>query len=248
MRYLLTIFFLVIFNFLYSQKLKEYNPIELRKINTNFSEDFIQRYNSKESLEICNEIWERMNKNKISFDDLPETDKIKLSYCDEFEGNPWTIQFTGCSWYCGGLIKSIHSTSELFTNYIHDGDYGTAWKSNEKIKNNSIEYIFKPESARVTDIIIVNGNVKTAELFQEFSRVKKLMMYVNDKPFAILNLSDINSEQVFAFKPIGHKKNKNYEPVKKTNWKISFKILETYKGKLDTVSLSEIYFGGDGHE
>ncbi|MFY7742746.1 MAG: NADase-type glycan-binding domain-containing protein [Flavobacterium sp.] len=248
MNKLLCSIFSLISTFIHCQKLREYKPKEIREIKTNFTEDFVQKYNSKESLEICKAIWDKMSKENLNFDDLTDLEKDNLNYCDEFEGNPWSKKFTGCSWYCGGIIDSIYSTATSNTNNIHDSDYGTVWKSNDNIKVNYIEYIFKAESARVSEIIIVNGYVKTNELFQEFSRVKKIKMYVNDKPYAILNLNDIKDEQVFVFKPIGHKKNKNYEPVNKNDWKIKFEIIEIYNGKVDIISLSEIYFDGDGHE
>lgn len=61
-------------------------------------------------------------------------------------------------------------------------------------------------------------------------------------------MEDTNEEQVFRFKPIGHKKNKNYIPRKNTKWTIKFEIIEIYIGKNDKVAISEIYFDGDGHE
>ncbi|MFN4197896.1 MAG: hypothetical protein ACK4FS_02595 [Flavobacterium sp.] len=73
-------------------------------------------------------------------------------------------------------------------------------------------------------------------------------MYVNNEPYAFLNLEDINAEQLFKVKPLGHKENKNQQPKKNTNWSIRFEIVEVYKGKTDKIALTEIYFGGNGHE
>lgn len=244
---LITFIFVLASSLMYGQKLKEQHPIEFREIQTHFSDEFILRYNSSESLEQCEKIWEKMSRENIYTDDLSDSEREILSYCDEFGGNPWTRKFTGCSWYCGGAIDTIVSSSKISTDNIHDGDYGTVWMSDEKMEHHFIEYIFKPESSRVSNVIIVNGNVKTNEMFQEFSRVKKIKMYVNDKPYALLNLEDTQAEQVFEFKPIGHRK-KNYEPVKRSKWKIKFEIIETYSGKKEIISISEIYFDGDGHE
>jgi hypothetical protein len=237
--------FLLLLNFsLFGQKLKELKPLKFNKIETNFSDEFESKFNSAESLEACTKIWETKG-----YDDLTDEEIETLKFCDEFQGNPWTKKFQGCSWYCGGEIDTIYSnTPNEFTKKIHDSDYGTPWIGDISCENNWIEYVFTANSSRVEDIIIVNGYARKVDLFQTFSRVKKLKMYINNQPIAYLNLEDIHDEQVFRFKPIGHKKDKNFKPKRNTQWSIKFEIIEIYKGKNDKVALSEIYFDGDGHE
>ena len=235
-------------NFIFSQHLAEYHPIEIRTIKTDFSEAFVTKYNSEESLKICNDIWNRINSENVRFEDLTHDEKINLSYCDEYNGNPWSILPHGCSWYCGGQIDTIKSSSTPSTEKINDFDYGKPWISNLTNTNSPefIEFVFKPESVRVTDIVFVNGNVKS---FGSYSRAKKIRMSVNGKPYAILNLLDNKNEQIFRFHPIGTSKRKNFEKMKSMpNWIIKFEIIEYYKGSNNQVAISEIYFEGDGHE
>lgn len=237
---------------IFGQRIKEYYPVEIREIKTEFSDEFVEKYNSIESLKKCNQIWTKLSEGIIKDSDLTKEEKESLTFCDEFEGNPWSKLPSGCSWYCGGRIDTIYSSSKS-TKFIHDFDYGKSWTSDidNQISSNFIEYIFEPQSARVTSIVFVNGNVKCEKLFKEFSRAKKIKMYVNSKEFAILNFKDNKNEQVFSFKPIGIKNRKNYEEIKLLpKWSIKFEILEVYQGEKHSVSISEIYFDGalDVHE
>lgn len=206
---------------LFSQNIGEINPTEFRKINTEFTKEYIENYS------------------------------------DEFGGNPWSKPFGGCSWYCGGQIDLIKSSSEC--NYfdkekkihknIHDFDYGTAWINGNEDNSKYVEYIFNKNSAKFTEIVIVNGNVKSNSLWNEYSRAKKIKMYVNEIYYTTLNLKDIKDEQVFSFKPIGAKTLKNPKnKTKNKQWKVKFEIIETYKGIKSNVAISEIYFDGDGHD
>ncbi|MBQ3875587.1 MAG: hypothetical protein II728_09435 [Bacteroidaceae bacterium] len=66
--------------------------------------------------------------------------------------------------------------------------------------------------------------------------MKKLKVYVNNKPYAFLNLEDSRSEQTFNIAPLTDKKKQ---------WTMKFEIVEVYKGeKYDDTALSEIYFDG----
>ena len=204
---------------LFAQNKNEINPSELRKINTEFTKEYIENYK------------------------------------DEFGGNPWSIPFQGCSWYCGGRIDLIKS-STVCTNFnkektvtynIHDFDYGTSWINTDRDKSKFIEYVFNKKSAQFSEIVIVNGNVKNDSLWNEYSRVRKIKMYLNGFEFRILNIKDTKDEQIFRFKPIGVKtipKSKN----RNKKWTVKFEIIEVYSGKRQNVAISEIYFSGDGHE
>lgn len=215
----LILILLIFTSTLFSQNKAEINPTEFRTIKTEFTKDYIENYK------------------------------------DEFDGNPWSIPFQGCSWYCGGRIDSIGSSTEcnyfdkekIISFNIHDFDYGTAWISSNKDNSKYIEYIFNKSSAKFTEIIIVNGNVKSDSLWKEYSRAKKIKMYINGIEYKTLKLEDTKDEQVYKFQPIGAKTNSSSKS-KNKQWIIKFEIIESYQGKKQNVAISEIYFDGDVHE
>jgi hypothetical protein len=136
----------------------------------------------------------------------------------------------------------------------HDLYFKTAWV--EGVKGYGIGeylvYYFNQTAPRITQIIIANGYVKSEKAYRENSRVKKMKMYIDDKPVAILNLKDCRQTQIFNFEPIGRSRNErgslgeNEELLMKMpRWTLKFEILEVYKGeKYDDTAISEIYFNG----
>jgi hypothetical protein len=203
----------------FSQSKNDIKPVEFRKINTEFTKEYIE------------------------------------NYTDEFDGNPWSKPFQGCSWYCGGRIDQINSSTECknvdkeknISDNIHDSDYGTCWISKNLDNLKIIEFVFNKESAKLTEIVIVNGNVKSDSLWNEYSRAKKIKMYINDVEYKTMNLEDNKNEQIFKFEPIGAKTRQKSKK-KNKQWIIKFEITEIYKGKRENIAISEIYFDGDGHE
>lgn len=154
----------------------------------------------------------------------------------------------GCSWYCGGGPMSIKATSELNPNKgftytadnIHDFSLRNAWIEGKKSSgiNETITFEFNENGPPVTTVEIFNGYMKTEKTWEENGRVKKLKLYVNDKPIAILNLEDIKSLQRFQ---IGTHQSK------KGNLYLKFEILDVYKGsKYDDTAISELNFDGTG--
>lgn len=154
----------------------------------------------------------------------------------------------GCSWYCGGGPDSIYATSALKPlnkiNYeadnAHDFSLRTAWVVTDSMKGigQSISYRFQKLSAPVTKVQIYNGYMKSVKAWKENSRVKTIKMYLNKKPYLILNLKDTTSLQIFD---IG-----SLQGVKK-DMILKFEILEVYKGdKYNDVAISEIEFDGTG--
>ena len=204
---------------MFAQKTSEIKVSEFRNIKTDFTKEYIE------------------------------------NYTDEFGGNPWSKPFEGCSWYCGGRIDSIKSSTncnyldkeKISINRIHDSDYGTAWINSDQDKSKYIEYVFNEKSAKFAEIVIVNGNVKNDSLWNEYSRAKKIKMYLNDIEFKILQLADTKDEQVFRFEPIGVK-TKPKSKSKNKQWFVKFEIIDFYQGKKQNIAISEIYFDGDGHE
>ena len=138
----------------------------------------------------------------------------------------------GCSWYCGGGPMSVKATSELNSNKgftyiadnIHDFSLRNAWIEGKKSSGigESITFEFAENNPPVTTVEIFNGYMKTEKTWQENSRVKKLKLYANNKPIAILNLEDIKSLQRFQ---IGTHQSK------KGNLFLKFEILDVYKGE-----------------
>ncbi len=152
---------------------------------------------------------------------------------------------------------------------ISDLSFQTAWV--EDVKGYGIgEFVtfhFQPMHPRITTVIIANGYIKSKEIWKNNSRVKQLKMYLNNKPFAILNLKDVHASQTFEIPTIGYEithhlnndgttwykyKDKNGRTVKSYHKNselqpslIRFEILSVYKGdKYTDTAITEIYFDG----
>jgi len=215
------------------------------------------------------EQWEKADKiiedikwdlSKLTAENKKFFKQINYNYESEVAPGYYDAIGGGCSWYCGGGPDSISASSYLKSNsatinYLpenaHDLSFKTAWI--EGVQGYGIgEYIiyyFRQTAPRITKIIIVNGYVKSHKTWLENSRVKKLKLYIDNKPFAILNLEDSRHEQIFEFEPIGRKRpienGKWAELDKLPKWTLKFEILEVYPGeKYDETAISEIYFDG----
>lgn len=152
-----------------------------------------------------------------------------------------------CSWYCGGLVGPISASSSLSEKYkaenIHDFCITTAWVEGEP-GNGEGEYImysFPAICPRITAVSIHNGYIKDKRTWKNNGRVKKLLMYYNDEPYAILNLQDTRDCQTFDVGVLGFHDFKEDTP----DWTIKFEILEVYPGdKYQDTAITEIYFDG----
>ncbi|RKF04001.1 hypothetical protein C8N26_1633 [Tenacibaculum lutimaris] len=162
----------------------------------------------------------------------------------------------GCSWYCGGSVKSIKASSELKENKginyspknAHDFDKNTAWvegKSDYGI-GEFIEYTFDFSEIKeyngslgINRILLANGYKKNKLTWQNNSRVKQLKVYLNDKPYAILNLLDTFEIQTINIGEIKFPTNKVT--------KLKFEITQVYKGiKFKDTAISLLMFEGVG--
>lgn len=191
-----------------------------------------------------------------SWDDLNEEDAAILDRYGEIAESIWAIDGGGCSWYCGGGPKEVTASSYLKSqgkvSYLpenaHDLDYKNAWI--EGVDGYGIgeflTYTFSAGAPRITEIIFVNGYVKSEAAYRNNSRVKKLKVYLNNEPFAIITLEDKITNQGFKFEPIGIDDRDNHELLNSMpDWTLKFEILEVYEGlKYDDVAISEIYFDG----
>jgi len=187
---------------------------------------------------------------KINYD-LEKKSEVSPGYYDVMGG--------GCCWYCGWGVDSISASSYLKSKYAtinylpenaHDMSFQNAWVPGGETNGigEYLTYYFLQNSPRITKIIVANGYVKSKKAWVENSRVKKLKMYIDNKPYAILNLEDNRREQIFEFSPIGKGKHENtrWEDMKKLpKWSLKFEILEVYEGDwYNDVAISEIYFDG----
>lgn len=202
----------------------------------------------------CEELLEKADGNLLKLL-LPER-RFYDNHCDMEYENYWDVIKMGCSWYCGGGLDTLSASSALKSykeitysaKNIHDLSYKTAWV--EGVSGQGIGETFTfhipPENPRITEIIVVNGYVKSEKIWRANARVKKLKMYINDRPFAILNLKDTRKEQHFKFKPLGYGDQLSREKLKKQNWwRMKFEILEVYEGdKYEDTAITEIYFDG----
>ena len=152
-----------------------------------------------------------------------------------------------CSWYCGGEVKSVTASSCLQPiksfNYegenAHDFNHESVWATKGKGIGESLTYTFEGKCPRITTVKILNGHVKTESVWRANSRVKKLRMYYNGKPYAILALQDSRTLQCFDVGTLG------YHDIDKPDWTLKFEILEVYPGsKHDDTVIAELYFNG----
>ena len=152
-----------------------------------------------------------------------------------------------CSWYCGGQIDSVTASSVLGEKYAaekaHDFSIVTAWV--EGVAGNGegeyLKYTFPGICPRITAVLIHNGYIKNKDVWRDNGRVKRLLMYYNDKPYAVLNLKNTMDLQRFEVGILGNEDRCEASPV----WSIKFEILEVYPGdKYEDTVITEIYFDG----
>lgn len=250
MKQILIIGLILISQFGFSQ-IKEMNPSSTRLLDLSVQGEKDFEKNQEAGMIVMQKM---SDGNK--FDDLTKEEKDALSKVDETMESYWDIIGGGCSWYCGGGPKEVSASSYLKSqgenNYepknAHDLNYKNVWV--EGVDGYGIGeyllYTFGGASPRINEIIVVNGYVKSKTAWENNSRVKKLKMYIDDKPYAVLSLKDIRGSQSFKVKPIGINDRKDWDVLKtKPDWTLKFEILDVYKGlKYDDVVISEIYFDG----
>ena len=236
------------------QELKELHPTI--GITFDFTEEAIKRFNSEEAYKKCQEVERKIRVDQRSYDKVTLEEKEILKYCDETKESIWEIIGGGASWYNGGGTEWVGGSSFLppqgditYTpDNAHDLNYKTAWVPSKGGNGvgEYLEYCFAAESARITQIIVANGYVKSKAAWENNARVKKLKLYINNEPYAILNLKDVYAEQSFEVEPIGNSNRDDYEGLRELpQWTLKFEIMEVYKGKkYDDVAITEIYFDG----
>ena len=198
--------------------------------------------NPDADLQVCDRV---AMKASTDYDALSDVEFALLCFVEE---NPVLSHFYSgnCSWYCGGQIDSVTASSALADRYAaekaHDFSIVTAWV--EGVEGNGegeyLRYSFPGTCPRITTVLIHNGYVKNWDVWRDNARVKKLLMYYNDEPYAILNLQDTMGLQSFDVGVLGYE-DKDSAPA----WSIKFEILEVYPGKkYEDTAITEIYFDG----
>jgi len=229
-----------------SQIIQELTPALLPK--TDFSSK------TKDSIKKAAAIYRSANEKRGN--DLPLTKKEAAIMKEIEDGDDITLDMFlehgfyyyigpgyGCSYEENGGPDSIWATSALDDNYlvdnIYDGSLDFAWvegKSDDGI-GESINFKMISNAWPLEKIIIYNGYQKDLSLWKKNNRVRQLMLFIDDKPVAKLNLYDVTNGQEFEVS--------KWFPQREEPYMLRFEILKTYKGTMynDTV-ISEIDFDG----
>lgn len=198
--------------------------------------------NPDADLQVCDRVAMKANTDYEALSD------VEIALFSFVQDDPVLSHFYSynCSWYCGGQIDSVTASSVLADRYAaekaHDFSIVTAWV--EGVEGNGegeyLRYSFPGTCPRITTVLIHNGYVKNWEVWRDNARVKRLLMYYNDEPYAILNLQDTMGLQSFDVGVLGYE-DKDSAPA----WSIKFEILEVYPGKkYEDTAITEIYFDG----
>ncbi|MBN1950300.1 MAG: hypothetical protein JW801_03800 [Bacteroidales bacterium] len=208
-----------------------------------------------ENAEAAQMIYARLN-GDFDYEDLSPEEQNILSNFDETMMSYWDIIGEGCSWYCGGGPYEVTASSCLQAQgensyepaNAHDLSYKYAWVEGAEGYGigEYLLYTFAANAPRITEIKVVNGYVKSQAAWENNSRVKKLKVYIDDKPYAILKLEDICGTQTFEVEPIGNSNRNDWEAMEALpDWTLKFEIMEVYRGKkYADVAITEIYFDG----
>jgi hypothetical protein len=188
------------------------------------------------------------NKENKTPQETDELDSLFKKY-DPTTESLYDIIGGGDSWYNAGGPYQVKASSELAPSggatytakNAQDLSLKSVWCEGKPGYGTGeyLEYYFKNESPRVNEIKIYNGYVKSDALWKKNSRVKRLKLSINGKPYAMLNLNDTRALQSFKIDPpLGRSKDGKDLVMK-------FEIMEAYKGdKYDDVVITEIYFNG----
>ena len=198
-------------------------------------------------------IWQRINR---TYDTPPEArDSIQKYYAADEDAmlfdDPWlSMVGMGCSWYCGGTVDTIIANTSRNApdsigwdaNALHDFDLRTCWMEGRKGKGRGakVTFWFPANSATVTIVEIFNGDMRTLATWRKNGRVRKLKVYADDRPVALLHVRDTVASQRFE---IGEFSTKD-KPLR-----LTFEIRKVYKNrKTNDTAISEINFDGtDSH-
>lgn len=223
---------LLLFIPVYSQTLK---TIEPESIITGFYDYYTEEEDT---------LWAKAVEYYFDPNHDPAINEDIKKYLDSIESGygPLT-EGPGCSWYCGGgpyKITASDSPKKYGPSNIHDFNLLTAWVPETKkgVIGSKINFFFEPKGPRVNTILIYNGYHKNPKLWKKNARAKKLKLYLNNKPVAVLKLSDVMGGQSFKIKPVR-------SDIAGKDLVITLEVMEVYKGTTyEDLAISEINFDG----
>ena len=136
------------------------------------------------------------------------------------------------------------ATAETFdAKNLLDGNMKTCWLSSGDGKNEDVEIVIDLEEveginvAVVSDIYFFTGWRKDYQTWKEYSRVKKMIMTVNDLPYGEITFQDTYKQQGIDLE--------KFKVDRTRRSRIRFRIVDTYKGsKYNQLALSDIQIIG----
>ena len=112
-RLLFVIILLLLFAESKSQNIPTLEPHPVVELALDFSEEFIRKYNSPEAWQDCEKVYDKMDAEGRTWEQLTQAELQILEYCNETKEDVWDIMGSECSWYCGGEIKSVTPSTYL---------------------------------------------------------------------------------------------------------------------------------------
>ena len=156
------------FLFLFGQEIKNLNPSYVTML------DFSDK--TKAEWVLRDTLLSQLSSGKKDWDKITPKEKALIEKYGEVYENIWDIMGQGCSWYCAGGPEEITATSFLkpqdSINYkpenAQDLDYKNAWAEGVPGYGigESLTYHFLATSPRITEIIVVNGYVKSETAYK----------------------------------------------------------------------------------
>lgn len=136
------------------------------------------------------------------------------------------------------------ATTESFdAKNILDGNMKTCWLSSGDGKNEDIEIIVDLEEveginvAVISDIYFFSGWRKDYQTWKDYSRIKKMIMTVNDLPYGEITFEDTYKQQSIDLE--------KFKIDRTRRSRIRFRIVDTYKGsKYNQLAFSDIQLSG----
>lgn len=139
--------------------------------------------------------------------------------------------------------KQATETEKFDSKNTLDHNMKTAWVTSNNGKNAVIEFIIDIEenqdvkSAVLYQISLFNGWRKDYQTWQDYARIKKVSLIINDKPYAEITLENTYKHQYID---LG-----NLKIDKSRRFKFRFQIMETYPGKkYEQTAISDVQFIG----
>lgn len=126
---------------------------------------------------------------------------------------------------------------------MFDGNMKTCWLTAWDGKNEVIEIVIDIEenaevpSAEIRSIYFANGWRKDMQTWKNYSRLKKVSMSINEKPYAEITFENTYKMQGIDIDKLKIEKSRRY--------RIRLRVLELYKGdKFDQLAISDIQLNG----